>query len=162
MFCLLYCVFCLVRISLRCCSSRCAICETNQLFNKAHSHAGTYILLSHVPKSIINLKQNQRPLIKNKPMFIYSFIFLQNPSVIHQHLLAHWWQGGGGQLFKCDRWSLVSGCCCCSFLVWPSSPQRAWDEPEPQYSSAEKPFVVVHSVFRRREQTDHLYSVVLF
>lgn len=89
--------------------------------------------------------------MKNKPMVIHSFIFLQNPYIIPpQHLLAYWWLGGGGQLFKCDRWSLVSGCCCCSFLLRPSHPQRAWDEPEPQYSSAEKPFVVVQSVFRRR------------
>lgn len=69
-----------------------------------------------------------------------------------QHLLAHRWLGGGGQLFKCDRWSLVSGCCCllCSFHRLPSRPQRAWDEPLPQYSSAEKPFVVVQFVFRRK------------
>lgn len=102
---------------LRYCSSKCALSETNQLFNIAYSHAGTCVLLSHVPKSVINLKQYQRLLMKNKPMVMHSFILLQNPSIIPQHLLAYWWLGGGGQLFKCDRWSLVSGCCRCSFLL---------------------------------------------
>lgn len=28
-----------------------------------------------------------------------------------RHHLASWWRGGGGQLFNCDGWSLVLGCC---------------------------------------------------
>lgn len=160
------CILCFIRISLRCCSSKCALSETNQLFNIAHSHAGTYILLSHVLKSVINLKQYQLLLMKNKPMVIHCFILLQNPSIIPQHLLAYWWLGRGGQLFKCDRWSLVSGCCCCccccSLRLWPSRPQRAWDEPEPQYNSAEKPFVVAQSVFRRRANGPPLLSDIYF
>lgn len=120
------------------------------MVNIPHNYAGTCILLNHVPKSVINLKQYRLLLMENnKPMVIHSFISLQNPSIIPQHLLAYLWLGRGGQLFKCDRWSLVSGCCRC-FLLWPSHPQRALDEPEPQYSSAEKLFAVVQSVFRRR------------
>lgn len=128
---------------------KCALSDTNQLFNIPYGHAGS-VLLSPVPKSVINLKQYQAFLMKNKPTVTHCLILLQNPSIIPQHLLAYWWLGGGGQLFKCDRLSLVSGCCYCSFLLRPSRPQRAWDEPEPQYSSAEKPFVVIQSVFRRR------------
>lgn len=64
------------------CSSKCALSETNQFFNIAQSHTGTCILLSHVPQSVINLKQYQPLLMKNKPMVIHSFISLQNPSLI--------------------------------------------------------------------------------
>lgn len=127
------------------------------------SHTETCILLNCVPKSVINLKQYQLLLMKNKPMVRHSFILLQNPSIIPEHLLAYWWLGVGGQLFKCDRWSLVSGCCCCSFFLWPSCPQRARDEPEPQYSLAEKPFFLLSfNLYSGKEQTNHLYAMISF
>lgn len=143
--------FLFIRVSLSCFSSECTLSETNQLFNIPHNYVGTCILLNHAPKSVINLKQYRLLLMeKNKPVVIHSFILLQNPSIIPQHLLAYLWLGGGGQLFKCDRWSLVSGCCCCCFRLWPSRPQRTLDEPEPQCSSAENPFAAIQSVFRSR------------
>lgn len=90
----------------------------------------------------------------------YSQLYLAAtiPANNRQHLLAYWWRGGGGQLFKCDRWSLVSGCCCCSFPRLPSHPQRGWEEREPQHSSAEKLSVAVQSVFRRRAHRRPLLS----
>lgn len=88
-----------------------------------------------------------------KPTSGYSQLYLAAtiPANNRQHLLAYWWRGGGGQLFKCDRWSLVSGCCCCcSFPRILSRPQRGWEEQQPQHSSAGKLSVAAQSVSSRR------------
>lgn len=90
----------------------------------------------------------------------YSMLYLPAKSpIIPQHLLACWCLVGGGQLFKCDRWRLVWGrCCCCSFLLRPGRPLRARDEPQPQCCSPEKPFVVPQSVFWIRANTPPLFN----
>ena len=61
---------------------------------------------------------------------VYSLFIPQHNNPNPPAPLAYRWLGGCGQRFKCDRWSLDSGCRRCSL---PNFPQRSCDEPQLQY-----------------------------